>query len=103
MVAKPKFSVAPKPPALTAEQAAFIDTGRGKDKVAVPEPASDPAVVSVANQAVPLQRMSIDLPKRLHSRFKAACALAETTMAAEIIAFIEMHTAKLESGKDQSH
>jgi len=42
--------------------------------------------------------MSIDLPKRLHSRFKAACALAETKMTAEIIAFIERRTTELESG-----
>ena len=86
MAAKPKFSAAPKPPALTAEQAAFIEKGRGKDKPAAPEP------------EVSLHRMSIDLPKRLHSRFKAACALADTKMTAEIIAFIERRTSELESG-----
>lgn len=85
MAAKPKFSAAPKPPALTAEQAAFIDGGRGKDKAPPAAPGE------------PLHRMSIDLPKRLHSRFKAACALADTKMTTEIIAFIERRTTELES------
>lgn len=84
MASKPKFSEARKPPALTAEQAAFIDGGRGKDK---------PAPVAAGE---PLHRMSIDVPKKLHSRFKAACALAGTKMAAEVIAFIEERTAELE-------
>ena len=88
MAAKPRFSTAPKPPGLTAEQAAFVDKGRGKDKA----PGAD----------VPLHRLSIDLPKRLHSRFKAACALADTKMTAEIVAFIEHRTVELESGKKQN-
>ena len=88
MAAKPKFSAAPRPTVLTAEQAAFIDGGRGKDKAGAP-----PAEGSQ-------HRMSIDLPKRLHSRFKAACALAETKMTTEITAFIEQRTAELERGKD---
>lgn len=97
MAAKPKFSAAPKPPALTAEQAAFVDTGRGKDKA--PAPAAAVVAAPAPDAAAPQQRMSIDLPKRLHSRFKAACALAETTMAAEITAFIERRTAELDSEK----
>lgn len=88
MATKPKFSAAPKPPALTAEQAAFIDGGRGKDKAAP------------ATSDEPLHRMSIDLPKRLHSRFKAACALADTKMTVEIIAFIERRTSEFERGKE---
>lgn len=88
MAAKPRFSTAPKPPGLTAEQAAFVDKGKGKDRAA-PE----------AGEA--LHRLSIDLPKRLHGRFKAACALADTKMTAEIIAFIERRTAELEGGKQQ--
>jgi len=44
--------------------------------------------------------MSIDLPKKLHSRFKAACALADMKMTAEIIAFIERRTTEMEGGKE---
>ena len=73
---------------LTAEQSAFIDRGRGKDK-----PSSSDSVG-------PLHRMSIDLPKKLHSRFKAACALADMKMTAEIIAFIERRTTEMEGGKE---
>lgn len=87
MATKPNFSAAKKPPALTVEQAAFVDQGRGKDK---PTPAA---------AGEPLHRMSIDLPKKLHSRFKAACALADTKITAEIVAFIERRTVELESGK----
>lgn len=86
MATKPKFSAAPKPPALTAEQSAFIEKGRGKDKA--------PAV----DAGEPLHRLSVDLPKKLHNRFKAACALADTKMTSEIIAFIERRTAELERG-----
>lgn len=81
MTTKPKFSAAPKPPALTVEQTAFIEKGRGKDR---------PKIVG------PMARVSIDLPKKLHLRFKSACALADTKMTAEIIAFIEERTNELE-------
>lgn len=81
MATKPKFAAAPKPPALTAEQAAFIDKGRGKDR---------------AEPGEALKRISIDLPRSLHARFKAACALAETKMLPEIVDYIERRTAELE-------
>lgn len=83
MSAKPKFSAAPKPQSLTAEQSAFIDKGRGKDRAA---PVNDE----------PTHRLSVDVPKRLHSRYKAACALADIKMTPDIIAFIERRTAELE-------
>jgi hypothetical protein len=84
MTAKPKFSTAPKPAALTAEQAAFIDRGRGKDKTT--QVAADE----------PTHRTSVDVPLKLHKRYKAACALAGIKMAPDIIAFIEKRTAELE-------
>ena len=92
MAAKPKFAGAPKPPDLTADQAAHIERGRGKDKA--PVAASEP-----------MHRMSVDIPNRLHKRFKAACALAElkTSITSEIIAFIERRTAGLEKANQQTH
>lgn len=84
MTAKPKFSTAPKPAALTAEQAAFIDKGRGKDRVT---PVNDE----------PTHRLSIDLPRRLHARYKSACALAGIKMAPDLITYIEKRTAELEA------
>lgn len=92
MAPKPRFATAPKPPALTAEQAAFIDKGRGKDKTA--------AAPAVAKDE-PTHRLSLDVPKRSFARFKAACALADTKMTPEILAFIERRTAELEKSGNQ--
>jgi len=83
MTAKPKFSAARKPPALTAEQAAYIDGGKGKDQ-------------PTAALSEPLTRMSIDLPKRLHKRYKVACALTDIKMAPDLLSFIERRTEELE-------
>ncbi len=92
MTAKPKFSAARKPPALTAEQAAYIDGGKGKDQ-------------PMAAPSEPLTRMSLDLPKRLHKRYKVACALADIKMTHDLIALIEVRAAELEQEhmKPQTH
>ena len=44
----------------------------------------------------PTARLSIDLPKSLHRRFKTACAKSDRKMAEEVITFIEQRTAELE-------
>ena len=46
----------------------------------------------------PTARLSIDLPKSLHRRFKTACAKSDLKMAEEVINFIERRTAELEQG-----
>ena len=85
MANKPKFGQAPTPPGLTSEQARFIEKGRGKDAQAVEEPT---------------HRLTVDVPKALHLRFKAACSRADKRMAHEIIQFVEKRTKELESGND---
>jgi hypothetical protein len=45
------------------------------------------------------RRLSIDLPKSLHVRFKAACAATDRKMIDEVMAFIERRTAELEAQK----
>ncbi len=82
---KKTFAAAPKPAALSPEQEAFISKGRGKDTA----PANDE----------PTARLSVDLPRSLHKRFKIACELADTKMVTELIAFIERRTTELESHK----
>ncbi len=82
-MSKKNFAAAKKP-ALSPEQEAFIKGGRGKD-------------TGAANANEPTQRLSVDVPKSLHTRFKAACALADTKMVNEVIAFIERRAAELES------
>ena len=45
------------------------------------------------------RRLSIDLPKSLNVRFKAACAAADRKMIDEVMVFIERRTAELEAQK----
>ena len=44
----------------------------------------------------PIARLSVDLPKSLHRRFKIACAKADLKMVAEVIDFVERRTHELE-------
>lgn len=82
-MSKKTFASAPKPAALSPEQEAFIAKGRGKDTT----PANDE----------PQARLSVDLPRSLHKRFKIACAAADTSMVAELLAFIQERTKQLEN------
>jgi hypothetical protein len=82
-MSKKTFTSVPKPAALSPEQEAFISKGRGKDTA----PANDE----------PTARLSVDLPRSLHKRFKIACASADTTMVKELLAFIEKRTQDLEN------
>jgi len=51
--------------------------------------------VEVAEEE-PTARLSIDLPKSLHRRFKTACAKADLKMVAEVMNLIERRTRDLE-------
>jgi len=44
----------------------------------------------------PTARLSIDLPKSLHRRFKTACAKADLKMVVEVVDLIERRTRALE-------
>jgi hypothetical protein len=46
--------------------------------------------------AEPTQRLSIDLPKSLHRRFKTACAKTDKKMLAEVTDFVVRRTVELE-------
>ncbi len=91
------FAQAPKPRPLAPEViAAFERRGAGQDtqthipsKVAAIEP------VNPVN-AEPTQRLSIDLPKSLHRRFKTACARTDKKTLAEVTDFVVRRTAELE-------
>jgi len=62
------------------EIAAFVSEGSGKDTV-------KPSI----------SRLTVDLPRDLHRRFKVACVLADTRMNEEIRSFIIRRSAELES------
>ena len=89
-MAKPNFAAAKKPTGLTAEQAAFIEGGRGKDK-------SSKAKALAKGQET--HRLSIDVPMDLFLRFKVGCVRSRTKMAPEILEFIEQRTAEMEQEK----
>ena len=95
-MAKPNFAAAKKPAGLTAEQAAFIEGGRGKDK--------DAAVKAVPKAKAPAKatethRLSIDVPMDLFLRFKVGCVKTRTKMAPEILEFIKARTAEMDGRK----
>ena len=63
-----------------------------------------PSIVEMRPQEPPepkpqpeeMKRLSIDLPKSLHRRFRTACSAADLTMVGEVLGFIERRTAELE-------
>lgn len=107
------FLQAPKPkPQLPAEViAAFERAGPGQDtqtrvptnvesraqntQTHIPSKAGKMEPVETAVEE-PVARLSIDLPKSLHRRFKTACAKADLKMVAEVIDLIEQRTCQLE-------
>ena len=106
------FAQAPKPKPLTAEIiAAFERGGAGQDTQTRPpanagrEEGKPHSHISLkpekkeggqASKEEPVARLSIDLPKSLHRRFKTACAKADLKMVVEVMQLIEKRTSELE-------
>ena len=90
------FTTVRRPP--TADQiSAFERGGIGQDtRTHIPANVErrEPAKVAKIEET---RRLSIDLPKSLHVRFKAACAATDRKMIDEVMAFIERRTAELEA------
>jgi hypothetical protein len=102
------FAQAPKPKPLTADVIqAFERGGAGQDTqthIHTKVEKSEPVIVekhepTKAEEQEPMRRLSVDLPKSLHTRFKTACAKADTKMVSEIMEFITRRCAELESQK----
>ncbi len=109
------FAQAPKPkPQLSAEViSAFERGGAGQDTQTrvstnvesreagtqshIPAKGGKGKAVEVAEEE-PTARLSIDLPKSLHRRFKTACAKADLKMVVEVMNLIERRTRDLEKG-----
>lgn len=91
-MSKKTFSAAPKPKQqLTDDQIlAFERGGTGHD--------TTQAVKPVAKSAPdePTKRLSLDLPARMHTRFKTACSATDRKMVGELQAYIEVRTQELE-------
>ena len=115
-MSKKTFSSAPKPSQPSPEEiAAFEQGGVGHDaKVAVVAPVTETPRVSrvgrprksktVAVEAEPTKRLSLDLPASVHKRFKTACSATDRKMTEEIVRYIERRITELEkqSGMFQS-
>lgn len=68
---------------LTSEEiASFVHGGAGQD--------TEKAVMA---------RLTVDLPRETHRRFKIACTIADTRMNDEIRGFIERRCAELEASR----
>lgn len=95
---KKEFKQAPKPNANKAPSdeaiAAFENNGIGQD--------SNPQTHISAKAVEPLTRISVDIPKSEHIRFKTACSANSTTMVAELKDFIRGRTQQLENGTDSN-
>lgn len=72
------FAQAPKPKPLTADVIeAFERCGAGQDTQTHFSPKPEKREVAKTEKDEPTRRLSIDLPKSLHRRFKTACTKAD--------------------------
>ena len=88
-MSKKTFSAAPKPNQPTADQIlAFERGGAGHDR--------SPTTSSPPRNDEPTKRLSLDLPKSVHTRFKTACSATGRKMVSELQTYIEQRTEELE-------
>ena len=91
------FAQAPKPKQLTAETiSAFERGGAGQDTQTHIRTKVGSMGSTKADKPESMKRLSIDLPKSLHRRFKTACSNADKKMLAEVTDFINRRTSELE-------
>jgi hypothetical protein len=94
------FAQAPKPKPLTPEIiSAFERGGAGQDTQNHIPPNVEVVNPAKEEKQEPTKRLSIDLPKSLHRRFKTACSDADKKMVVEVMEFIKRRTAELERKK----
>jgi hypothetical protein len=84
---------------LPENRVAVVDSWVEQGKAPAPEqtlraPADLPLAMAPGPAAPATARLTIDLPKDLHRRFKRACLDHETKMVAEVVRFIEDWTQK---------
>ena len=73
--------------------ASFVTGGSGKDTETQKNRKME------KHESVEMARLTVDLPKAAHRRFKSACAISDVKMNDEIRQFIERRTAELEADK----
>lgn len=89
---KKEFKQAPKPSASKTPSdddiAAYEKSGFGQD--------SNPQTLIPSKEVERLIRISVDIPRSEHIRFKTACSANSTTMVSELKGFIRDRTIQLE-------
>lgn len=93
-MAKKGFATAPRPKNLDpAAIDRFVEQGHGRD---VEKTETQKNRNAEDRGSAPMARLTVDMPRELHRRFKTACAANDTKMNDEIRSFIERRLAELE-------
>jgi hypothetical protein len=98
-MSKKNFKSAPKaaPTQPTAEVIdAFVDGGPGRDVQKAETQKNRNTETQKTVPQEPMARLTVDLPKSAHQRFKAACVIGGVKMNEEIRKFIDRRTKQLE-------
>lgn len=98
-MSKKTFKAAPRPQPSAAAIERFVNEGHGRDvEPAITETQkSAKAETKVSASDGPPARLTVDMPKELHRRFKGLCSMAGLKMNDEIRSFIERRVAELEA------
>ena len=90
-MSKKSFKTAPKPDERPRDEAIdrFVSSGPGKDGASVK------AETQKAAKEEPTKRLTVDMPRSLHLRFKSLCAQHDVKMNDEIRRFIERRCEEL--------
>lgn len=93
-MAKKGFTSAPRPKGIDSNAIdKFVEGGHGRD-VGRTETQKNRNTDKIQNVA--MARLTVDMPRDLHRRFKAACASKDRKMNDEIRSFIERRLIELE-------
>lgn len=81
----------------------------GRKNLTKPQPKKQPTAEEIASfvrggvgqdtAKTKTARLTVDLPREMHRRFKIACTIADTRMNDEIRRFIERRCAELEASR----
>lgn len=93
-MSKKAFTTAPRPKGLDrAAIERFVEQGHGRD---VEMTETKKGGKAETHESAPMARLTVDMPRDLHRRFKTACAAHGAKMNDEIRSFIERRLAELE-------
>ncbi|WP_372922783.1 hypothetical protein [Roseovarius sp.] len=91
---KKGFTTAPRPKGIDPNAIdKFVKGGHGRD---VESTDTQKHGKTETHQDVPIARLTVDMPRDLHRRFKAACASKDRKMNDEIRSFIQRRLIELE-------